>query len=313
VLAYTAAGTLASSAALTANLPVIGGGAGVAPTVGTRSGNTTAYVTTTGTQTSGDCVKIDANGNHIANGSACGGSSTFDPSTTYTLYEEFDGGFGTSSLTHIGRNAFLGTGTVDYFGDSSRGDVVRLTTTAGDNNASTVRAQVMRGLSWTKDWDIDFEILPGSNSTTIADDAIYVGFIYYDESTTANAAAWVRYDTDLSDSTWVFQICVASGSTGCGSAGDNTWTNVVVSTITPVAGTWNRGRMRHRMSGVGGNETYYFRMGAETEITFCSSGCTDTAGGKPTGSVGPFVFEARTRTTTAKSIDVAYLYVTGTK
>jgi hypothetical protein len=51
---------------------VIGGGAGVAPTVGTRSGNTTAYVTTTGTQTSGDCVKIDANGNHIANGSACG-------------------------------------------------------------------------------------------------------------------------------------------------------------------------------------------------------------------------------------------------
>jgi len=72
VLAYTASGTLASSGALTANLPVIGGGAGVAPSVGTRSGNTTAYVTTTGTQTSGDCVKIDANGNHIANGSACG-------------------------------------------------------------------------------------------------------------------------------------------------------------------------------------------------------------------------------------------------
>ena len=75
VLAYTAAGTLASSGALTANLPVIGGGAGVAPSVGTRSGNTTAYVTTTGAQTLGDCVKIDANGNHIANGSACGGGS----------------------------------------------------------------------------------------------------------------------------------------------------------------------------------------------------------------------------------------------
>lgn len=73
--AYTASGTLASSGALTANLPVIGGGAGVAPSVGTRSGNTTAYVTTTGTQTSGDCVKIDASGNHIANGSACGSGS----------------------------------------------------------------------------------------------------------------------------------------------------------------------------------------------------------------------------------------------
>ena len=70
---FSSGSTWASSAALTANLPVIGGGAGSAPSVGTRSGNTTQYVTTTGTQTSGDCVKIDANGNHIANGSACGG------------------------------------------------------------------------------------------------------------------------------------------------------------------------------------------------------------------------------------------------
>jgi hypothetical protein len=69
------ADVIASSAALTANLPVIGGGAGAAPTVGTRSGNTTQYVTTTGAQTSGDCVKIDANGNHVANGSACGSGS----------------------------------------------------------------------------------------------------------------------------------------------------------------------------------------------------------------------------------------------
>ncbi len=42
VLAYTASGTLASSGALTANLPVIGGGAGVAPTVGTRERRPTA-------------------------------------------------------------------------------------------------------------------------------------------------------------------------------------------------------------------------------------------------------------------------------
>jgi hypothetical protein len=72
VLAFTAAGTLASSSALTANMPVIGGGAGVAPGVGTRSGNTTQFVTTTGAQTSGDCVSIDANGNHIASGAGCG-------------------------------------------------------------------------------------------------------------------------------------------------------------------------------------------------------------------------------------------------
>jgi hypothetical protein len=76
VLAYTASGTLASSGALTANLPVIGGGAGVAPSVGTRSGNTTAFVTTTGTQTSGNCVQIDASGNHIAAAAPCGTGGT---------------------------------------------------------------------------------------------------------------------------------------------------------------------------------------------------------------------------------------------
>ncbi len=68
------AGTVINDATLTANLPLIGAGTTHA-TVGTRSGNTTQYVTTTGAQTSGDCVKIDANGNHIANGSACGGGS----------------------------------------------------------------------------------------------------------------------------------------------------------------------------------------------------------------------------------------------
>lgn len=85
VLAFTATGTLASSGALTANLPVIGGGAGVAPTVGTRSGNTTKFVTTTGTLTSGDCVDIDASGNMIDAGSACGaggGGGTVASSTT---------------------------------------------------------------------------------------------------------------------------------------------------------------------------------------------------------------------------------------
>ncbi len=35
------------------------------------SGTGTTVVTTTGTQTSGDCVEIDANGNHVASGTAC--------------------------------------------------------------------------------------------------------------------------------------------------------------------------------------------------------------------------------------------------
>lgn len=69
-----------NASALTANLPVIGAGSN-ATAVGTRSGNTTTYVTTTGAQTSGDYVKIDANGNHIAGGGAVAGGITIGTST----------------------------------------------------------------------------------------------------------------------------------------------------------------------------------------------------------------------------------------
>lgn len=87
-LAFTVAGTSggipyfgsgstwASSGALTANLPVIGGGAGAAPSVGSRSGNTTKFVTTTGSLTTNNCLKVDASGNAVDAGTTCGGSGT---------------------------------------------------------------------------------------------------------------------------------------------------------------------------------------------------------------------------------------------
>lgn len=53
------------------NTPLFDDGGG-GFTNGTRSGNTTQVVTTTGTQTSGNCVQIDANGNHVAASGACG-------------------------------------------------------------------------------------------------------------------------------------------------------------------------------------------------------------------------------------------------
>ncbi len=54
-----------SAAALTANLPVIGGG-GQATAVGTRSGNTTGFATFTGTLTTNKQLAWDASGNAIA-------------------------------------------------------------------------------------------------------------------------------------------------------------------------------------------------------------------------------------------------------
>jgi hypothetical protein len=42
---------------------------------GSRTGNTTTFVTSTGTRTSGNCVQWDANENAVDSGAACGGSS----------------------------------------------------------------------------------------------------------------------------------------------------------------------------------------------------------------------------------------------
>ena len=69
-LAVSRGGTGAGT--FTANDPLIGNGASPL-TQGTRSGNTTKFVTTTGTLTPGDCVSIDANGNFIDAGTTCGG------------------------------------------------------------------------------------------------------------------------------------------------------------------------------------------------------------------------------------------------
>lgn len=109
VLAFTASGTIASSGALTANLPVIGGGAGAAPTVGTRSGNTTAFVTTSGALTNGHCAQWDGSGNAVDSGGACGGgggSGTVNAGTANQLAYYVGAGTAISGLT-TGNNGTL--------------------------------------------------------------------------------------------------------------------------------------------------------------------------------------------------------------
>jgi hypothetical protein len=67
----TCATCTTNASALTSNLPVIGAGSnGV--TLGSRSGNTTAFVTLAGAATVGTCLQFDANGNAASTGSACG-------------------------------------------------------------------------------------------------------------------------------------------------------------------------------------------------------------------------------------------------
>lgn len=118
--------TLASSAALTAGLPVVGGGTGAAPTVGTRSGNTTSFATTSGALTSTHCAKFDASGNVVDAGAACGTSSPggADTQIQYNTAGAFDSSAAftynnaTTTLT-LGGNATIannGTGATDYLG-----------------------------------------------------------------------------------------------------------------------------------------------------------------------------------------------------
>jgi len=63
---FSSTSAIASSALLTANAPILGGGVGAAPTSGTRSGNTTEFGTTSGTKTANKQLTFDASGNVIA-------------------------------------------------------------------------------------------------------------------------------------------------------------------------------------------------------------------------------------------------------
>jgi hypothetical protein len=70
VLCNTATTTYAFSSVLTANLPVIGGGAGACPGLGSVTGNTSKFVTNTGANTTGQGGSWDANGNWVNNANA---------------------------------------------------------------------------------------------------------------------------------------------------------------------------------------------------------------------------------------------------
>lgn len=67
IVCATGSTTLASSVALTVNSPLIGGGAGACPGVGSVTGNTTKFVTNTGSITTGHGGSWDSNGNWVDN------------------------------------------------------------------------------------------------------------------------------------------------------------------------------------------------------------------------------------------------------
>jgi len=78
-------GNVAAAGTLTNNEPVIGQGS-TDVAVGTRSGNTTLFMTGTGSFPTGNCAEFDADGNIVDSGSSCGGGSGATISNPYISY-----------------------------------------------------------------------------------------------------------------------------------------------------------------------------------------------------------------------------------
>lgn len=85
VLCYTGSAVLSSSAALTVNLPVIGGGAGVCPTVGSVTGTTQAFLTFTGANSTNAIPKQNASGDFLASGVTIDSSNNITSAGSLTL------------------------------------------------------------------------------------------------------------------------------------------------------------------------------------------------------------------------------------
>jgi hypothetical protein len=95
-----------------------GAGGSTAMSWGTLSGNTTKFVTTTGTLTSNDCAKFDANGNLVDAGAACGSGSGGTPGgSNQQIQYNNSGAFGGAS-TFVWNNSTgnVGIGTASPSG-----------------------------------------------------------------------------------------------------------------------------------------------------------------------------------------------------
>lgn len=283
--------------------------------------NATRYLSNTGTTNNPAWAQVN-----LANGVSGNllWSNSIDPMTSLDMYDDFCNGLNTNG--NIGSNGFGGiavaSGTLTIAkGTITNPCVYRLVSHATNDNSgwiiSFIQNQIDARLDWsTTVWTMRAVIIPGSNSTSSTTAAWYFGMSSsssLDPSASATQGAWIRWDSDRSDTTYVAALCNASGANGCGSTGDAANANVQASTITPSAGTPNYVEVSHDMTGPGATEKYSFKVNGETYVTFCSSGCTDVNTHSPGSAVMMPVFVYLTRNTTGAvsgDIDVFQMHLT---
>lgn len=99
----------------TANQPLVSGGGGsTAMSWGSLTGNTSIFVTGSGSFTTGHCAVFDASGNLVDNGSGCGGSGTVNPGTIgqFSYYASTTNAVSGTSLIALSGSTLTVTGAL---------------------------------------------------------------------------------------------------------------------------------------------------------------------------------------------------------
>lgn len=138
--AYTGSTTITSSGVLTANLPVIGGGAGAAPSSGTRTGNTTQFASWTGATTAARCIDTDASGNLQVTGTDC--AVPLSGLTVNTIPKA-------TSASALGNSLVTDDGTTLSYTGTAGVTAVSFTTSGTGTSAWFVSGAVTGQCEWT--------------------------------------------------------------------------------------------------------------------------------------------------------------------
>jgi len=244
-------------------------------------------------------------------------SAVFNPGTSWDFYDEmmYPNVPATVPQNWIETAFSAGAATRGIGSSISDQSVWSIINPAADNGGSSFRTGAIQNPT-AQDWELDAKF----RASSVTSMGIWIGLLNHSTAGSRNPllaenCIWMRFDTDQSDTNFTFQIGDAAGAAGCQSADDDTDSAIIASTVAADAAAWHRVRIRMDQTGVGGNPTIYARVDSETEVTFCSSGCTDVIADMPATSVGlwPF-FACGTRDATGVEVcSFEYFRISGTR